>query len=1158
MSNRWKEPNQPSVSYSDWSRYVENKNGRSDSKADESSIQKQKARHVADWMIDDLAIDGLLNQLAETENEAQADSFVDSVMGAITRAEDSKSEKEEIPSIRPFEMLDQQMLNGEFHHPDQEYEIEEHMTEPVNGSASGKLNGKTTSASSLNGTADSSVQKLRVKPPSIAKARKSEPAKKEQSEVPPIPGAATMFPPQVSDKNKDQKTTRMAGRSAWKNAWWQDRRILLSVAVIVLVAIGIGVGWIASMNGEPNGSIVEEGKGPETAGDQNKEIPDSNLANHSNSDHQKGTQTVLKQPKNPITKDESKLVDDSKKSLDNIKNETPKSLDKKSPSMVNSHPKQKDDTKHSVASKDNTQFNGPWFGKITSRIRPEQWAAAPGPSVYSEELTLKEGTIELEMKNGTEVKITGPARFQLLSESQMELHSGKLSAFVSEQVNGFTVETPSTTVVDLGTRFEVTVDDKNASRVFVSQGLVEVTTKAKKKGDSRKWQQKAGQSSVVSENGEPVEWLLSFQFDKNGFGMIEFNGQILNDVVHADNAEFLLRNIIRSISPKIRVAEKHLTSPLTGAIVIDDETFLFKNANQVHKAHSAAGRKLRKVEFRELDLLNFANARQQFIERRNRLIEKTKSINKDDQKTNKRLTGQQMIASASNQAGNINIRFPTSSSVITFASSGQQDLAKLITDQTMAILESKRKKTDRKSIRNKSGRIERQPDNLFPQMVQIGDFGRFPIPGLIDNPAAFKQKQRIQTSEEEVLKKQLFDSVAEVDLFRNLNESSQMIKAVSDLNRIARRTNNLHGDPTRDEIYEPIKDLLPSRPDLANLPMKMGDDCILDTDKSKSLAAVSNFMGTTLSTFNRFGSLPMFDNQDNSFRDAMVTRTIDQCCRQYGKRQSVPGLVQMLQADHPRVRYDLVRALSDAGGKEAAVALANRAKYDMNPEIRIAAAEALRDFPLEQYQSTLLEGFNYPWAPVAQHTAEAVVHLGDEKIVDELVEQIDQPDPTVPFKNKKGRLALREVIAINHMRNCLLCHAPSRRTDDPVRGNVPSPGEPLPQKYYQRSSGAFVRADVTYIQQDFSVIQPVENPGPWPKMQRYDYVVQTRELTPVEKQKWARVDRNRKNAHRDSVVFALKELTGKKPAKDTSKHWRQAVDEFKREKLEQKNRVKSN
>src|SRR5205814_1822941 len=100
-------------------------------------------------------------------------------------------------------------------------------------------------------------------------------------------------------------------------------------------------------------------------------------------------------------------------------------------------------------------------------------------------------------------------------------------------------------------------------------------------------------------------------------------------------------------------------------------------------------------------------------------------------------------------------------------------------------------------------------------------------------------------------------------------------------------------------------------------------------------------------------------------------------------------------------------------------------------------------------------------------------------------------------------LVVRELVRVNHLRNCLLCHAPSTSKLGLVQGPVPVPGEPLPPSarvyYTDPNAAALVRADVTYLKQDFSVMQPVTNHGTWPRLQRYDYLVRVRLLTPAER-----------------------------------------------------------
>jgi hypothetical protein len=124
---------------------------------------------------------------------------------------------------------------------------------------------------------------------------------------------------------------------------------------------------------------------------------------------------------------------------------------------------------------------------------------------------------------------------------------------------------------------------------------------------------------------------------------------------------------------------------------------------------------------------------------------------------------------------------------------------------------------------------------------------------------------------------------------------------------------------------------------------------------------------------------------------------------------------------------------------------------------------------------------------------------------------------------------VRELVRVNHLRNCMLCHAPSIDPDDPVPGRVPTPGQPVPPPfsgaYYESRNGTFVRADITYLRQDFSVPQPVARHGNWPAHQRYDYLVRTRYATAAEQA--AAKDEPATFPQRDAARWALRELTGK-------------------------------
>ena len=73
------------------------------------------------------------------------------------------------------------------------------------------------------------------------------------------------------------------------------------------------------------------------------------------------------------------------------------------------------------------------------------------------EMTLIRGLAEVTFDDGAVVVVEAPAVIKLVSPKSMFVSSGKVSAFVSEYATGFTVNTPSASIVDLGTEFGVSV-----------------------------------------------------------------------------------------------------------------------------------------------------------------------------------------------------------------------------------------------------------------------------------------------------------------------------------------------------------------------------------------------------------------------------------------------------------------------------------------------------------------------------------------------------------------------------------------------------------------------------------------------------------------------------------------------------------------------------
>jgi HEAT repeat protein len=322
--------------------------------------------------------------------------------------------------------------------------------------------------------------------------------------------------------------------------------------------------------------------------------------------------------------------------------------------------------------------------------------------------------------------------------------------------------------------------------------------------------------------------------------------------------------------------------------------------------------------------------------------------------------------------------------------------------------------------------------------------------------------------------------------------------------------------------------------------------------------------------------------------------------------EAIPVLMQLLMHEDASLRALLVDLLAEIPGTASTDALAHRAVFDLDQSIRDRAVAALRDRPLEEVRPVFFNGLRYPWAPAADHAAEALVALNDVSAAPELVNLLSEPDPAAPISGRKEQKYVREVVRVHHLSQCLLCHPPSITYADPSPGVVPaltwnypvpdqstaavlqtsvsqttstifgasassagchhyavdpnvatitvplpparrpfSRGTPRPvslQTTITKSTQAvrpttistvrlpvLVRGDITYFKQDFSITQPVPQPGnPIPFNARFDYLVRIRPLTPQEVQKLAPPSPGQASyPQRDAVLFALRELTGK-------------------------------
>ncbi len=346
-----------------------------------------------------------------------------------------------------------------------------------------------------------------------------------------------------------------------------------------------------------------------------------------------------------------------------------------------------------------------------------------------------------------------------------------------------------------------------------------------------------------------------------------------------------------------------------------------------------------------------------------------------------------------------------------------------------------------------------------------------------------------------------------------------------------------------------------SRPDLAGLPFRQGMSCQLNAKEAKVLGELSRKLRLYLNL-----AAPL-DVEGHRPKSPMLLRETLRL-EMRGKRpewlryEAIPAMTQILMPEDSTLRLMLVDMLAAIPEKQATVALAQRAIFDFSPEVREAALAALKKRTPDDYRPVLLKGLRYPLAPVADQAAEALVVLNghDNQTIARLVIMLDEPNPVDPqiVRNQGG--FQRELVKVKHMTNCLLCHPPSATGKDAVMGSDPTPdtaslggiafrtffpGMPYYNPNGSVSSGSIaIRGDITFLRQDFSVMQPELQAGTTlPSQMRYDYFVRVRWI-PEKRARELRtkLDEQATYPQHESVLFALRELTGQ-DAGPTTEAW---------------------
>jgi hypothetical protein len=148
------------------------------------------------------------------------------------------------------------------------------------------------------------------------------------------------------------------------------------------------------------------------------------------------------------------------------------------------------------------------WGQSTDAVMPDRRLKLGRVSIDS-------GTLTLRFRSGATVRATGPASLRLKSDMLVELDEGQATAHVPHWATGFTIETPSASVFDLGTEFGVAARRDGQTDVIVFDGEVDLTSLPRRGG--RRTQKRLTMGEAVSVNADGgMDRIVQIQRDDRG------------------------------------------------------------------------------------------------------------------------------------------------------------------------------------------------------------------------------------------------------------------------------------------------------------------------------------------------------------------------------------------------------------------------------------------------------------------------------------------------------------------------------------------------------------------------------------------------------------------------------------------------------------------
>jgi HEAT repeat protein len=349
------------------------------------------------------------------------------------------------------------------------------------------------------------------------------------------------------------------------------------------------------------------------------------------------------------------------------------------------------------------------------------------------------------------------------------------------------------------------------------------------------------------------------------------------------------------------------------------------------------------------------------------------------------------------------------------------------------------------------------------------------------------------------------------------------------------------------------------RRDLSGLPFLMADECRLANEKNEAFRQAFRTVAAHLGMenfpeqFAEAGQHPatIAERIWREFKEDIEAQ--DREAAKTGMRDPhviparIAALMQILGPQPEETRVMLVQYLAGVLHPESTKALAKLAVFSAEESVRRLALETLQTRRERDYTDILLRGLRYPYPVVAKRAAAAIIKLQRTDLVPLLLDILEEGDPREPRLQAGGKnqtQVVRELVRVNHLQNCFLCHPPAQPNDVSLAA-VPIPGDPLDFSggaYSQNEPSAiFVRFDMTYLRQDFSLLQSVADSGSWPQRQRFDFLVRTRAVTEAEAERCrdalALKGPGAVTPYQRAILSALRELTGRDTS-PTASAWR--------------------